>query len=70
MELEKIAFYVNPDMIKFLLEENLALKLILYKKGIINPEEYSFFQKEAAKILNEKTSEKIDEIKKNKPELD
>lgn len=66
-DLEKFArdaFYLNPDMIKFLLIENLALKLLLHKQGIVKPDEYAHFQKEAAEVLEKRTNERIEDIKK------
>jgi hypothetical protein len=44
-------YYVNPDMVKFLLIENLALKTLLHEKGLITPEEYQACQDRAAEIL-------------------
>lgn len=67
-DLEKFArdaFYLNPDMIKFLLIENLALKLLLHKQGIVKPDEYAQFQKEAAEVLEKRANEKIEEIRKS-----
>lgn len=71
-DLEKFArdaFYLNPDMIKFLLIENLALKLLLHKQGIVKPDEYAQFQKEAAEVLEKQANQKIEEIKRSKPEI-
>lgn len=45
------AYYVNANMIKFLLVENLALKTLLHEKGLITPDEYKKYQEGAGAIL-------------------
>lgn len=61
------AFYLNPEMVKFLLIENLALKLSLHEMGILKPEEFATRKKEAAKILEKQVQEKITEWKNSHP---
>lgn len=49
-----LAYYLKPEMIRFLLIENLALKSLLHEKGIIDPEEYKKHQTKSADILDAK----------------
>jgi hypothetical protein len=66
-DLEKFAhdvFYLNPEMIKFLLVENLALKLLLHKQGIVKPEDFAEAKKEAAEVFEKQANQKIEEIRK------
>ena len=63
-DLQKIAheaYFLNPDMVKFLLVENLALKTLLSDKGLITPEEYKEAQVKAAEILEVRTKEQLKE---------
>lgn len=53
------AYYVNANMIKFLLVENLALKTLLHEKGLITAEEYKITQEKAATILQAKEQEQL-----------
>ena len=53
------AYYVNSNMIKFLLVENLALKTLLCEKGFITPEEYKNHQASAGSILSMKEEEQM-----------
>lgn len=48
------AYYMNPDMVRFLLIENLALKTLLHKANILNPEYFKVCKKEAEEILDQK----------------
>jgi hypothetical protein len=53
------AYYVNANMIKFLLVENLALKTLLHQKGLITPEEYKGYQEQAGAILSMKEEKQM-----------
>jgi len=53
------AYYVNANMIKFLLVENLALKTLLHQKGLITPEEYKSYQEQAGAILAMKEEDQM-----------
>ncbi len=55
------AYYLNPDMIRFLLIENLALKTLLHEKGLFTLEEYKQHQKAAAEMLEKKSREQMAE---------
>lgn len=69
---DKIAnktYYLNADMVRFLLVENLALKMLLHEKGLINPEEYRESQAAAAKVLDAKADEQITKWKVEHKEL-
>lgn len=45
------AYLKQPDMVLFLLTENLALKTLLAEKGVISPEEFKMHKESAVKIL-------------------
>ena len=55
------SYYMKPDMVKFLLIENLALKTLLHEKGLITPEEYVDAQKRAKEILEERAKQQMNE---------
>lgn len=55
------AYYLNPDMIRFLLVENLALKTLLHEKGLFTPEEYKEHQQKALVMLEQKSREQMAE---------
>ena len=66
-DLERLAiesYYINSDMIRFLLIENLALKNMLYKKGMFTVEELETSKKEAVEIFDKKVIGQIEELKK------
>lgn len=66
-DLERFAtesYYINSDMIRFLLIENLALKNMLYKKGMFTVEELETSKKEAVEIFDKKVIGQIEELKK------
>lgn len=58
-------YFLSPDMIKFLLAENLALKTLLHNKSLITPEEFKEVKESAYKILDEKVSLQIEEFIRN-----
>jgi hypothetical protein len=58
------SYYVNADMIRFLLIENLALKNMLYKKGMFTVEELETSKKESIEIFEKKVKGQIEELKK------
>ena len=62
------SYYVNADMIRFLLIENLALKNMLYKKGMFTVEELETSKKESIEIFEKKVKGQIEELK-NKLEI-
>ena len=65
-DLERFAtesYYINSDMIRFLLIENLALKNMLYKKGMFTVEELETSKKEAVEIFDKKVIGQIEELK-------
>lgn len=71
-QIERLAnesYFMTSDMIRFLLIENLALKTLLHKKGIIEPEEFKQFQLDAAKILDTRVQDQIESWKRDHPEL-
>ena len=66
-DLERFAtesYYINSDMIRFLLIENLAFKNMLYKKGMFTVEELEKSKKESVEIFDKKVIGQIEELKK------
>jgi hypothetical protein len=63
------SYFRQPDMVEFLLAENLALKMLLYEKGIMETEEFKEYKARAAKILKERTESHIDQWKKTHPDV-
>ena len=62
LEILKLAansYYVTPDMIKFLLVENLALKSFLHEKGLLSPDDYKKHQENARMILSAKEQDQM-----------
>lgn len=58
------AYYVNPQMIRFLVIENLALKSILHEKGLISPEEFLEHKNRATELLDERANQQmLDQMK-------
>lgn len=55
------SYYMKPDMIKFLLIENLTLKMLLHEKGLITPEEFGKANRQAEEILEEKAKHQMTE---------
>lgn len=68
-KLARETYFRQPDMIEFLLAENLALKSILHEKGVITPEEFAAHKQTAFKILSSKVDRHIEEWKKAHPEV-
>ncbi len=58
-------FFVNSEMIKFLVAENLALKNLLHEKGIITPEEFKASKEKADNILTARVNSHISECIKS-----
>jgi len=53
------SLYMKPEMIRFLLVENLTLKTLLHEKGLITPEEFKTSQKRASEILQSQMEEMV-----------
>jgi hypothetical protein len=71
-DIEKLAqdaFYLNPEMIKFLLIENLALKMALHNQGNLVVEQFNNYKKEATEVLEKQAKQKIEEWKKSHPQI-
>ena len=61
-DLQKIAsesLYMNPEMIQFLLVENLALKTLLHEKGLIKPEEFKASQEKAKAVVQSQMNKMV-----------
>ena len=57
----------QPNLVEFLLAENLALKSLLYDKGILTPEEFKEHKERSQAILNEIIEQHIEAWKKAHP---
>jgi len=68
-KLIKDSYYINSNMIEFLIIENLALKSLLHEKGIVDPEEYKKHQTQAAQLVERRVSEQIEQCKKNNSKI-
>lgn len=68
-KLAKELYYMNPNMIEFLITENLALKSLLHEKGIINPDEYNKHQQQASQTVEKKVSEQIEQWKNSNSKI-
>ena len=69
-ELYKIAaegYYRKPEMVKFLLVENLALKSLLFEKGMFTAEEFQEQVDQARSILDAEVQRQLDEWRRNNP---
>ena len=62
-------YYLNTSMVNFLLVENLALKLLLNEKNIIDSEEYKKFQDKASKIVEQNFVKQMENFKKENPNI-
>jgi hypothetical protein len=62
------AFYKQPEMVRFLLTENLALKMLLMEKGLLDPEEFKQCKVAAERTLDKKAAEFVDDWKKANPD--
>lgn len=63
-DLQKIALdslYMKPEVIQFLLVENLALKTLLHEKGLITTEEFKGCQERAKALLQSQMDEVVKE---------
>lgn len=64
-KLVKDSYYINSNVIEFLIIENLALKSLLHEKGIVDPDEYKKHQIQATKLVEKRVSDQIEQYKKN-----
>lgn len=62
-------FFQQPDMVRFLLSENLALKSLLYEKGMLTPEEFKTHRDKADAMLESKVDTYIAQWKKDNPKM-
>jgi hypothetical protein len=68
-KLVKDSYYINSNVIEFLIIENLALKSLLHEKGIVDPEEYKKHQIQAAQLVEKRVSDQIEQYKKNNSKI-
>jgi hypothetical protein len=68
-KIAKDAYYINAEIIRFLMIENLALKALLHDKGIISPEDYKKRQKDATEMVDLKVNNQIEEWKRSNPKV-
>ena len=62
-----LSYLQKPDMIRFLLQDSLALKMLLLEKGIISVDEFDQFKEKAGKILYDQINKHIDKRLKDNP---
>lgn len=67
--LAKEAYYVNANMIEFLLKENLALKSLLHEKGIIDPNDFKIHQAKASELVDKRVGDQIEDWKNSNPKI-
>lgn len=60
-------YYKKPQLVRFLMIENLAMKQILSEKGIITPEEFKKHTEQAAAILDAEVRRQLDDWKRKNP---
>lgn len=68
-DLFKESYYLNENVIRFLMIENLALKAILHEKGLLDPDQYKKFQTEASKLVDDRVATQIEVWKKSNPKF-
>lgn len=68
-EIAERQYYQQPGMIKFLLAENLALKMLLHDKGLLDPKAFETYKKQAADTLQLKTDSFVETWKKDHPDV-
>lgn len=61
------SYFQKPELVQFLMSENLALKLILFEKGLMSPEDHKEAVKTARKILEEEVRSQINEWRNKNP---
>jgi transposase len=59
----------QPEMVEFLLAENLALKSLLMEKGVLTPEEFKAHKEKAAAVLTGKVEAHVAAWKRTNPEM-
>lgn len=72
IDIDKIAkdhYFKQTEMVRYLLAENLAIKMFLYEKGILKPEEFKQYQKMAEETLQLKVEKHVEEWKKANHEM-
>jgi vacuolar-type H+-ATPase catalytic subunit A/Vma1 len=72
IDIDKVArdhYFKQADMVRYLLAENLALKMFLYEKGILTPEEFKKYQTMAEDTLRIKVERHVEEWKKANHEM-
>lgn len=61
------AYYRKPEMVRFVLIENLALKSLLLEKGMITLEEFQKAREFAKNTLDIEVRRQLDEWRRNNP---
>lgn len=61
-------YYRKPEMVKFLMIDSLALKLLLREKGLITAEELEKAKREASVILETEVRRQIEEWRRRNPQ--
>jgi len=61
------SYFRKPELVRFLMAENLALKLILFEKGLMSPEDHKKAVETSRKILEEEVRGQIDDWRNKNP---
>lgn len=60
-------YYLSREMIRHLLIENLTLKTLLHEKGILSVEDFNQHKERAAKILDDRIKNHLEELEASSP---
>ena len=61
------SYYTKPETTRYLLVENIAIKALLFDKGLVTIEEYQKYIDQAQVLIEEKVKHQIEEWRKNNP---
>lgn len=61
------SYYTKPETARYLLIENVAIKALLFDKGLMTIEEYQKYIDQAQVLIEEKVKRQIEEWRKNNP---
>lgn len=71
-EFEKIAadaYFMKSEIIRFLLVENMAMRQMLFEKGVIDDKEFAVYKTKATEILDAKVKEQLSQWQQAHPDL-
>lgn len=53
------SYFGNPELVRYLLIENLILKTILHEKGLMTLEEFEICKKRATELFDQKSKDQM-----------